>query len=146
MSNSSFIAKEAAAGTPLAAFQEGSSGKKIPANILVDAAGVDAIGAVADGVAAPAGAAGIVGWLSAVYKAVSGVLNIRHLSGDVDSVTANIGSLNGAASDAAIASLTNAVNTLNKHIAIQNIILSNMADNGETDLRSTLNDQNLLNY
>lgn len=61
-------------------------------------------------------------------------------------ITANIGQLGGAATDASLQALATAVTALTKHVAIQNLILSDMHDRGETSLRSMLNDPNLLNY
>ena len=52
----------------------------------------------------------------------------------------------GAATDAAIATLTASVNALAKHIAIQNVLTSEMLDRGATQLNTLFNDPALLTY
>lgn len=52
----------------------------------------------------------------------------------------------GAATDAAIATLTASVNTLAKHIAVQNILASEALDRGATSLGTLITDPALLTY
>jgi hypothetical protein len=52
----------------------------------------------------------------------------------------------GAAADATVAALTVAVQTLTKHLAVQNVLVSEMMDRGDTTLSGLVNDPNLLTY
>lgn len=85
-SKTSFTAKEAQTGSSLAAFLDSTGTKKIPANILVDANGDDAVGTAATGVAPPTGGVGVLGWMSGIYQRLGSTLSIRNLAAATDTV------------------------------------------------------------
>jgi hypothetical protein len=88
---------------------------QVPMATIRDAAGADATGAPATAATQPTGGSGLLGWLSGIYTRLGDALNIRALSSATDSVsvgnfpasqevsgavTANLGTLGGAATEA----------------------------------------------
>ncbi len=86
--NTTKVAEAAFAGT------HAGAAARAPAVVLVDANLQDAVGTAATGVDQPAAGAGLLGWLSGIYKRAGDIatalgqsLNIRELSSATDSVT-----------------------------------------------------------
>ena len=113
--DATFRIQEATATSPNASLAQGFANTvggqavKTPANVMVDALGVDQVGASASGVVMPTGGWGMLGWLSGIYKSITtvstalgGVLNTRPLDAASDSVTVSAADLPlpiGAAKD-----------------------------------------------
>ena len=112
--------------TPVTAFENTILGttQKVPASVVVDALGNDAVGSTAYG----------------------GMLDLIHTTNTT--LTSTLGTTNTLLTtlNTSITTLNTSITTLTKHVAVQNVLMSQLVNNGDDSLYQILNDPTLLNY